>query len=188
MRLRLWGMLCMLLLGLTAGCGVTTTGSGDVGAPQSTASATRVLGSPTPLNVPAGWQIYSGPHFTIAYPNGWTMTTSAVQTGLMGQGIILTDPTQPGTGQVSVVEEYGYSSSQLQAICQLPGTIVTLAGLRMKYTVGEGVHRNWQFVSSSGVSDTLDAQDGNQLQDVQKQHDRILATFRPDDATPACTW
>lgn len=182
-------ILCVLLLGLVAGCGATATG--QTGATQPTATtvptATQPPGPPTPLNVPADWQVYSGQHFTMAYPSGWTYTASPVPTGLMGQGIMLTDPAgYPSTGQIEVLEEYGFSQSQLQAMCQLQGTTATLARLSMKYTVGEGIHRNWLFINSNGVAYTLDAMDANKPQAVQQQHDAVLATFRPDDPTAGC--
>lgn len=58
--------------------------------------------------------------------------TSPAPTGLMGGGIILSDPAAGGaTGRVTVAEVWGYSQSQLQAMCQLQGTTVTLADLPM---------------------------------------------------------
>jgi hypothetical protein len=137
--------------------------------------------------MPAGWQFYSGQHFVIAYPPGWTMATSPSQTGLSGGGVILTNPAMsPPTSQVSVAEEWGFSSSQLQAICQLRGTMVSLAGLSMKYTVGEGVHRNWLFVDNQGVTFTLDALDAAQSPLVQQLDNSILTTFQPDDSASGC--
>lgn len=186
MRRLLSIVLCSLILGLAAGCGMTTTDSPAATQPTATTAPTSIPtpGPPTPTNVPAGWQVYSGTHFTIAYPSGWTTTVSPAQTGLMGGGIVLTDPAT--SGQVTVSETWGYSQSQLQAMCQLQGAAVTLAGLSMKYSVGEGVHRNWLFIDSHGTAYTLDAMDANQSQSVQQQHDNILATFRPDDASPGC--
>ena len=92
----------------------------------------------------------------------------------------------PDTSQIAVVEEWGYSSSQLQAICQLQGTKVSLAGLSMNYTLGEGVHRNWLFVDSQGVTFTLDALDVAQSSQVQQLDNSILATFQPDDSSSGC--
>jgi hypothetical protein len=150
-------------------------------------TASAVPGPPTPTDVPAGWQFYSGQHFVITYPPAWTTATSPSQTGLSGGGVILTNPAMsPATSQISVVEEWGYSSSQLQAICQLQGTTVSLAGLPMNYTVGEGVHRNWLFVDSQGVTFTLDALDAAQSSQVQQLDNSILATFQPDDPSSGC--
>lgn len=200
MRRVLLGTLCVCVLGLATGCGVTTSdptaGTQPTGTMAPTATtgttaptATTVPGPPTPTNVPAGWQVYSGQHFTIAYPNGWTYTISPPQTGLMGDGFILSDPAaSPATGQVEAGEAWGYSQSQLQTICQLSGTKVTLAGLTMNYTVGEGVHRNWLFINSDGVEFVLDARDANQPSSVQQRYSSILATFRLDDSTPGCAW
>jgi hypothetical protein len=182
--------LCALMLCLATACGQASAGAGptNTSAPQPTATlpptATPIPGPPTPTNVPSGWQVYSGAHFTIAYPPGWSITTSPAQTGLMGGGVILASTQSPGN--VTVTEAYGYTQSQLQSICQLTGTPTTLAGISMKYSVGEGVHRTWAFLDSKGVNFTLDTLDATQPQSVQQTHDSILATFRPDDPISDC--
>jgi hypothetical protein len=64
---------------------------------------------------------------------------------------------------------------------------VTLAGLPMAYEsgVGEGAFmRVWDFVNAQGTHFTLDAEDAHGAAAVQAQDDRILATFRPDNAIP----
>jgi hypothetical protein len=65
--------------------------------------------------------------------------------------------------------------------------LVSLAGLSMNYTVGEGVHRNWLFVNSNDVAFTLDARDATQSSQVQQQDNSVLATFRPDDSSSGCS-
>jgi hypothetical protein len=186
----LWSSLCVLILVTGTGCAVTTSGSTKATSaptitPQST--ATVVSGPPTPSNVPPGWQVYSGQHFTIAYPSAWATSASPPETGFSGGGIIFSNPAaSPATSQVVVAEEWGYSNSQLQAICQLTGTKAILAGLSMNYTVGEGVHRNWVFIDSQGVAFTLDALDAAKSSQIQQLDDSILATFRPDDTSSGC--
>ena len=180
--------LSAVLVVIMSGCG---TGAEQTASSTATSTvvhvptATPVPVPPTPTNVPAGWQVYFGTHFTIAYPANWTMMPSPHQQGLQGGGVTLSN--QDNTGLVSVVESYGYSQSELQALCQLDGTPKILAGIQMKYVVGEGVHRNWSFVNSNGIEYSLDALDATQPQDVQAVDDSILATFRPDDATPLCS-
>lgn len=177
-----------LLVCMFSGCGtVAAQTASSTSTPTIThlPTATPAPMPPTPTNVPAGWQVYSGTHFTIAYPANWTYTTSPAQQGFMGGGVIFSN--QQYTGQISVVETYGYSQSQIQSICHLDGTPKTLAGIQMKFVVGEGVHRNWSFVNSDGVEYSLDALDATQPQGVQALDDSILATFRPDDAAPLCS-
>lgn len=184
-------LLSAIFLLVIGGCGTTAaqtrTASPTPTSPvvASTPTTTPVPGPPTPTNVPAGWRVYSGTHLTIAYPADWTFTTSQAQQGLMGGGAIFSSSQH--TGLITVVETYGYSQSQLQSICHLDGTPKTLAGIQMKYVLGEGVHRTWSFVNSKGVEFTLDAFDANQSQDVQALDDNILATFRPDDASLGCS-
>lgn len=180
--------LSAILLAVMSGCG---TVAAQTAAPTSTPTvvdiptATPVPVPPTPTNVPAGWQVYFGIHFTIAYPANWTMTPSPHQQGLQGGGVTLSNP--DNTGLVSVVESYGYSQSQLQSICQFDGTPKMLAGIQMRYVLGEGVHRNWSFVNSNGVEYSLDALDATRPQAVQALDDSVLATFRPDDARSGCS-
>jgi hypothetical protein len=184
----LWSTLCVFMLGTVTGCALAPGASTSAtSTPTFTPppSATVVPGPPTPTNVPSGWQVYSGQHFTIAYPPAWTMPPSQPETGLSGGGITFFNPA-PASGQVSLVEEWGYSKSDLQAICQLSGTKVSLAGLSMNYTVGEGVHRNWLFIDSQGVTFVLDALDALRSSPIQQLDNSILATFRPDDTSSGC--
>jgi hypothetical protein len=188
----LWSAVCVLILAIATGCSVMSTGSTPaISTPTMTIyappTATVAPAPPTPTDVPAGWQFFSGQHFVITYPPAWTTSLLPSQTGLSGGGVILTNPaTGPAASQVSVVEEWGYSSSQLQAICQLQGTTVNLAGLPMNYTVGEGVHRSWLFVDNQGVTFSLDALDAARPSQVQQLDNSILATFQLDDSTSGC--
>jgi hypothetical protein len=89
---------------------------------------------------------------------------------------------------VSVGADIGYTTAEIQSICQLSGTHTTLAGLTVNYTVFEGVHRNWQFINTDGISFGLDAFDLNQPQSQQTLDDAILATFRPANPASGCSW
>lgn len=180
-------LLAALVLCIFSGCetrAVQTAAPTPTATVASAPTATLVAGPPTPTNVPAGWQVYSETHFTIAYPANWTYTTFPAQQGLKGIGVVFSSEQQ--TGLITVVETYGFSQSQLQSICHLDGTPKMLAGIQMKYVLGEGVHRSWSFVNSKSVSYGLDAFDATRPQDVQALDDSILATFRPDDAGSGC--
>src|SRR5262249_14260570 len=60
---------------------VSTTYMRDVAAAQHAADP-AALTTPTPLpsaplSVPAGWQVYRGHHFALAYPPGWVMVDTS---------------------------------------------------------------------------------------------------------------
>ncbi len=137
-------------------------------------------------NSPAGWQVYEGQQFTIAYPPDWSYGFKSPPTGAQGQGIVLSGP--QASDQVTILEEYGFSDSDIQNLCKLGEgeTMTRLAGLPMKYTLGEGVYRTWFFLNSEHYSYALTVLDGNQPQAVQKLHDAILATFKPNDSASGC--
>lgn len=181
-------LLLALLVAVISGCGAV---SAHTAAPTPTATvapaptATTAPGPPTPTNVPAGWQVYTGTHFTIAYPANWTHSTSPHQQGLQGEGLVLSSPEH--TGIITVVESYGYSQSALQSWCHFSGTYRMLAGIRMQFVIGEGDIRYWSFANSNSVLYDLSAFDMRWPPEVQALDDSILATFRPDNATPLCT-
>ena len=65
---------------------------------------------------------------------------------------------------------------------------VTLAGLTMRYSTPEGVHRSWFFLNKNNEGYEIDANDGfptSTTQEVQ-QDNAVLATLKLDDATPGC--
>jgi hypothetical protein len=107
-------------------------------------------------------------------------------TGSQGQGIVLSGPQASDT--ITILEEYRFTDSDIQSLCKLGEgeTRTQLAGLPMKYTLGEGAYRTWFFLNSAHFSYSLTVLDGNQSQAAQKQHDAILATFQPDDTTSGC--
>jgi hypothetical protein len=141
---------------------------------------------PTPTNVPPGWQVFFGPHFTIALPQDWSLAgNGAAQTGFMGQSF------QFQNGRhimyLTVGEEYGFTPSQLQDLCaQVTQSSVVIAGIAMHYTVAGGMGRSWFFINSQDHEFGLSAGDGLLSQDIRATDDAILATFRPDDPTSGC--
>lgn len=57
----------------------------------------------------------------------------------------------------------------------------------MKYSTAEnGTYRVWVFVNSAGTEYFLSATDGFRSPSAQAEDNAVLATFRPDDATPGC--
>ncbi len=167
---RLWLSAALLMVAALSSCALPAVGA-------SPATPTR-----TPAGGPAGWLVYHGDHFTIAYPPGWSYnlpTTSDPQTLV----VILTGP-QP-RDQIEVVEMTAVAADA-EPCSTLGTTAATLAGLPMRYDVVEGVHRVWSFYTSAHISYDLSALDADQSTTMQTRHDSILATFRPDDRTPGC--
>lgn len=151
--------------------------------PLPTSTATPTLPS---AYAPAGWSVYWGDHFTIAYPPGWYEMSPAAppETGVTQTIIELTGP-QP-RDQITVVEST-FPQDQLTDFCATTGQTATLlAGLPMTYQVVEGVHRQWTFVTDKQISYQLSTFDGDSSATMQAQSDAILATFRPDDTAPGC--
>lgn len=185
-RLPLMLVGALALLGFTA-CAPTTTASV---APTETAvsttapTATLALApAPTPTNVPAGWSVLDTPHFSLAYPQGWTQSVYPQQDGSTLYQITPTNPQQPALA-VIVQERTSNGGSS----CASGGGFqqVTLAGIPMGYGIsGEGqLDRSWSFVNAQGTAFALSAGDAQSGSAIQAQDDTILATFRPDNATP----
>lgn len=181
--------LCFFLLCALAACSQPSAAQPTATtAPTTAATATptqQATALPTATNIPSGWSVFAGDHFTIAYPPTWTYTTSPPQTGLQGMGVSFSNGQQSGV--ITVIESYGYSPTDAQSLCSRGGTPVTFDGLPMSYMVGEGVHRNWTFVNHDQISFDLDAFDAAQPQAVQQADDAVLATFRPANPTPLCS-
>jgi hypothetical protein len=179
---RYHNVLRFLAFALLAASALSACSLPGIGAATPTATPAQQPSS----NVPAGWQVYAGAHYTIAYPPDWSYSFKSPPTGAQGQGIILSGAQT--SDQITIMEQYGFSSSDIQKLCKLGEgeTMTRLAGLPMKYTLGEGVYRTWFFLNSQGYSYSLTVLDGNQPQAAQKQHDAILATFRPRDSASGC--
>jgi hypothetical protein len=129
--------------------------------------------------------VYTGAHFTIAYPPGWTYTSQGVTSADPSVLVIFTGP-QP-RDQIEVTEVAGVTQAQVPDYCTTTGAKqVHLAGLVMNYQVAEGVHRVWSFFTSTHISYSLSALDADQSAAMQAQHDAILATFKPEDTAPGC--
>lgn len=154
-----------------------------------TATAIPAGSAPTPTNVPAGWQVYVGPHFSIAYPAGWSVSPNPQGDNSPSHPHVVYGLTMPdGVSLVSIGETDNVDPATIQSdFCGPQGSRVTLAGLPMRYQVdNSGVNRGWEFGTTQGTVYELATTDGNKSADIQAQDQAILATFRPEYTTPAC--
>ncbi len=143
--------------------------------------------APTPTNVPAGWAVLDTPHFSIAYLSDWTSQTVPQQDGSVLYLVIA--PNNQITVRVLVQDHEPALNIQGMYCPPASGEVqhITLAGLPMTYTPlsGEGQSmRSWAFVNAQATAFSLDADDAQSSSATQAQDGSILATFRPDSATP----
>jgi hypothetical protein len=143
--------------------------------------------APTPTDVPAGWTVLAGWHFSMAYPPGWSLQSDVLATGPTynleppnphDQGVEVDVALLPP--YASSVDTGPYCLSSNHGIHQ-----TTFAGLPMAYEItGEGVYtRTWTFVNSQHTEYMLKALDEQGTAAAQGLDDSILATFRPDGST-----
>ncbi len=178
----------LTLLGLAA-CTPTATASVSPTAttpPAPTATAT-LAPAPTPTNVPAGWTVLVKPHFSLAYPPGWTPTTYPQQDG--STLYIIASPSAPGSSVRVLVYENASDSDLTVPYCLPVSSDVqhtTLAALPMAYMLsGEGLlMRTWFFANAQRTAYSLSADDAQSSTTIQAQDTAILDTFRPDNADP----
>lgn len=157
--------------------------------PIPTATATPIP-APTPLNVPAGWTVLVGLHFSLAYPNGWTVQSYPSNNGSI---IYVLEPANTNNQGVEV---YAFQAPQTARISDLSTYCLPqsagvsrsmLAGLPMAYlgVTGEGNNmRSWSFVNTQRTIYALDALDAQGTAAVQAQDNVSLNTFRPDNPIP----
>lgn len=186
-RLLALGLVTLALaVSVLAACGISSADT----RPAATPIPTSTLGPPTPTNVPAGWHVYSGQHFTIAVPADWGVKTYPLSVTQQGHDVTYSfSPSTTAHLGVDVMEDSGLDEATLQHdFCPNPAhePTVALAGLPMRYSVIEGVHRSWQFITNTGTSYQLSINDGLAGKDVQAHDDAVLATFRSEDTTPGC--
>ena len=147
----------------------------------------------THARVPAGWKVLATAHFSLAYPPDWTTFSefdAAQEDAVHITGYYIATPAQHAQLAVSALEKTDVSGS-----CRAPNPQTqsfqptTLAGLPMGYLLvpypnGGGIVRWWVFLNAQQTAYTLRAFDGGASAATQAQDDAILATFRPDNATP----
>jgi hypothetical protein len=162
-----------------------------------TARPATVGRAPTvaPARVPAGWKVLTTPHFRLAYPPDWrtfSMYEPSQEDAVHITGYNIATPDPGGHVQLEVSAQ---AKVDVSASCPVatPDTRsaqqTTLAGLPMKYQLvaypqGAGVVRWWWFLNAQRTAYQLRASDGDASAAIKAQDDAILATFRPDNATP----
>jgi hypothetical protein len=150
--------------------------------PAPTATPSPVLAQ-TPTNVPAGWKVLATTYFSLAYPPNWTVETLAVDQAYT----ILVSPNQPAVQMIVV--PHADATTYLTPYCLPQGSgsrPTTLANLPMTFTLTgmSNTVRVWRFANAQQTWYQLEAGDGAATAAVQAQDTAILATFRPDNATP----
>jgi hypothetical protein len=129
------------------------------------------------------------PHFSLAYPSGWTPQTNPQQDGSIIY--LITPPNNQPAVSVLVQDHVPDATIRASYCGPLPSGVqrTTLAGLTMTYGItGEGQSdRAWGFINAQRTIFALDAGDAQSSRAIQAQDDAVLVTFRPDDPTPyAC--
>jgi hypothetical protein len=128
------------------------------------------------------------PHFSLAYPLGWTVETQPPDDVYPYTIYFILLPSGAASAVRLSVQPHA-QSSYLTAYCapvSADWQHLTFAGLPMGYTLtGEGsAMRSWYFVNARGTAYSLQASDANADVATQVQDEAILATFRPDIANP----
>jgi hypothetical protein len=174
----------VVLCGALLACTMLLGACGTLGAPT-----TSVNTSLMPAKVPAGWHVFHGPHFALAYPPGWTVSKNAQATGTAAHANVAYGFASPDRKQmVAVNEQDGWDAATIQReFCRQQSTPVELAGLTWRYVTAEnGVLRAWLFITDRGTVYGMGAQDGTQPQSVQQQDAAVMATFRAEYTTSGC--
>ncbi len=153
--------------------------------PWPTATPTPL--PPPPVNMPAGWQVYRGHHFAVAYPPGWTHVEHLVQDG-DGQIVeaSVSFNSDDGNYSVGVAEREGLGATTLKQYCATPGTQTTYARLPMITSLTSDTLRMYTFVSAGGVAYTLLYRQDEASSDILYLYNTMLASFRPEVTASAC--
>lgn len=173
---------CLLWL---AACAPTATVSVPSTATTMPISPTPVL-APTPTNVPSGWQVLATTTFSLAYPSDWTVDGAP---DAPSPSYVIWGPAKHGAVQVTVAPQAEVPQEEMTLYCQPQSAgarQTTLAGLPMTLQfvgIGNKV-RVWRFVNAQQRLYLLTLGDQSEYPAIQAQQEAILATFRPDNATP----
>jgi hypothetical protein len=184
------------LLGLaacspTAGVSVVATVTATATRP-SAPTATPTLApapAPTATNVPDGWAVLVTPHFSLAYPPGWTPQTTPQSQWTVLYTLVPPSASAQTPPMTVLVQEQVPSPAIGDPYC-LPASSgaqrTTLANLPMAYMLsGEGqADRLWVFANAQHTVYGLTAGDAQSSSAIQAQDDAMLAAFRPDNADP----
>jgi hypothetical protein len=158
-------------------------------APAQSATPIPAGSAPTPTNVPAGWQVFAGPNFSMAYPPGWRERTTKRSDAPMLYSFQSTTDAQGGQLSVYASETGGLDATTVATLCRAHAgdQLVTFAGLPMRYSVASPGERDWVFIANTATSYILTAPDATLSPDVQARNGSILSTFRPQETTPGCS-
>ncbi len=186
--------LCIPLLLGACGTGSTHLASTAPTTPTPTVQAptpTATVRVPTPTNVPTGWQVFSGPHFSIAYPADWNVTAVQQSSGggqataaVTGARFNVSAP--GGNESILVSETYGTSSADIAGACANLGTHTTLADLPVISYALEGGAQGYMFPTRHNVVYTLIVPGPAVQPAAQADYTAIMATFRPVYTDSAC--
>jgi hypothetical protein len=137
-----------------------------------------------------------GKTFSIALPNGWTVQTvdnyagGGAYTPLPGDFGITTVLNQSPVSFVAI-DEIKPAPVVVSTYCQaVAGNSATIAGLRMQHQTSTAPGKDWwTFVNKANVSyDIVIASGGTSIDQAQRDlFMQVLATFKPDDRTSACS-
>lgn len=184
-------LLCLSACQAAAGQAQTATPTAPTLAttPPLPTATTMPAPAPTPTNVPAGWTVMTGLHFSMAYPPNWTRQSIQSNDGALIYTFMPPHPQNEGVTVSVYVPQGTPQSANLAPYCLPPSSDVrdtTFAGLPMVYMVaGEGLFmRTWTFVNALGTMYSLDALDAQGSAAAQAQDAAMLSTFRPDSSTP----
>jgi hypothetical protein len=176
-----------------AACSPTATVSAVAAAtrpPAPTASPTPTRATaPTPTNVPDGWAVLVTPHFSLAYPPGWTPQTTPQSEWTVLYTLVPPSASSQTPPVTVLVQEQVPSPAIGDPYCMpADGNLqhTTLANLPMAYMLsGEGqADRVWVFANAQRTVYGVSAGDAQSSSAIKAQDDAILATFRPDNADP----
>ena len=177
----LGALLCLAACAPTVAVSVPPTATMP---PTSTVASTLTL-APTPTNVPAGWIVLATTHFSLAYPSDWTPDSVAVDEQTY---VIIWGPAKRSAVQVTAVPRADVTT-YLTPYCRPESEgahTATLANLPMTFKLtglGNTV-RVWRFANAQQTLYLLSTGDAGADAATQAQDAAILATFRPDNATP----
>ncbi len=177
-------VLLAALLCLAACAPTATVSVGPTATTRPAPTATpSVAPAPTPTNVPAGWKVLDTPHLSLAYPSVWTTQTTADNAGNVRYFLSPPAP-QPTRVTVLVQPQGDVSPYCLSATSGAQHT--TFAGLPMTFLLMDNNNtlRSWLFANRQRTLYSLQADDVQADATTQAEDEAILATFRPDNATP----
>ncbi len=169
--------------------------------PATVGHASTATPTTTTARVPAGWKVLTTAHFRLAYPPDWTPvdnTNAKYYPGTADTEYLIESPdhhprldvrASPSSSLPDVAHAEFCRATPVASPITQQFQPTTLAGLPMYYLLvpypnGGGIVRWWVFWNAQYTSYILRAFDGDANAATQTQDDAILATFRPDNATP----